>query len=75
MNALTLATPPAPSVAAPAEYLSFHLGAEEYGIDILKVQEIRSYEAPTALPNAPAMLRGVIDLRGVITPIDRKSIV
>eukprot|EP01031_Cornospumella_fuschlensis_P043079 gene43079-52648_t len=41
----------------------------EYGISILQVQEIRSYEPPTAIANAPAVLRGVIDLRGVITPI------
>jgi len=69
---------PAPQAAssAPAaqlppgrEYLSFRLGAEEYGIDILKVQEIRSYEAPTRIANAPAFLRGVINLRGVIVPI------
>jgi purine-binding chemotaxis protein CheW len=51
------------------EYLSFRLGAEEYGIDILKVQEIRSYEAPTRIANAPAFLKGVINLRGVIVPI------
>ena len=63
-----LALAPA-SAAMPAEYLSFRLGAEEYGIDILKVQEIRSYEVPTGIPNAPAVLRGVIDLRGTITPI------
>lgn len=51
------------------EYLSFRLGAEEYGIDILKVQEIRSYEPPTRIANAPAFLKGVINLRGVIVPI------
>jgi purine-binding chemotaxis protein CheW len=51
------------------EYLSFRLGAEEYGIDILKVQEIRSYEAPTRIANAPGFLKGVINLRGVIVPI------
>jgi purine-binding chemotaxis protein CheW len=51
------------------EYLSFRLGSEEYGIDILKVQEIRSYEAPTRIANAPAFLKGVINLRGVIVPI------
>ena len=56
--------------AAPGrEYLSFRLGSEEYGIDILKVQEIRSYEAPTRIANAPAFLKGVINLRGVIVPI------
>jgi purine-binding chemotaxis protein CheW len=51
------------------EYLTFRLGQEEYGIDILKVQEIRSYEAPTRIANAPAFLKGVVNLRGVIVPI------
>lgn len=55
--------------AASREYLSFRLGDEEYGIDILKVQEIRCYEAPTRIANAPAFLKGVINLRGVIVPI------
>ena len=51
------------------EYLTFTLGREEYGIDILKVQEIRGYESPTTIANAPAFLKGVINLRGVIVPI------
>ncbi|MFN5541814.1 MAG: chemotaxis protein CheW [Betaproteobacteria bacterium] len=51
------------------EFLSFKLGHEEYGIDILKVQEIRSYEAPTRIANAPAFVKGVVNLRGVIVPI------
>jgi purine-binding chemotaxis protein CheW len=51
------------------EYLTFRLGAEEYGIDILKVQEIRSYEAPTRIANSPAFFKGVVNLRGVIVPI------
>ena len=51
------------------EYLSFKLGAEEYGIDILKVQEIRGYEPPTRIANAPAFIKGVVNLRGVIVPI------
>ena len=51
------------------EYLTFRLGAEEYGIDILRVQEIRSYEPPTRIANAPAFLKGVVNLRGVIVPI------
>jgi purine-binding chemotaxis protein CheW len=51
------------------EFLTFRLGAEEYGIDILKVQEIRSYEAPTRIANAPAFIKGVVNLRGVIVPI------
>lgn len=60
----------APKAAAmPAEFLSFRLGAEEYGIDILRVQEIRRYEIPTRIANAPAFIKGVVNLRGVIVPI------
>lgn len=51
------------------EYLTFRLGAEEYALDILKVQEIRNYETATAIANAPKHVRGVINLRGVIVPI------
>ena len=51
------------------EFLTFRLGTEEYGIDILKVQEIRSYEPPTKIANAPSYLKGVVNLRGVIVPI------
>lgn len=58
-----------PSSHATREFLSFRLGAEEYGIDILKVQEIRGYEAPTRIANAPGFIKGVVNLRGVIVPI------
>lgn len=51
------------------EFLTFRLGAEEYGIDILRVQEIRSYEAPTRIANAPPFIKGVVNLRGVIVPV------
>ncbi len=51
------------------EYLTFRLGDEEYGIDILKVQEIRSYETVTRIANAPDFIKGVTNLRGVIVPI------
>jgi purine-binding chemotaxis protein CheW len=51
------------------EYLLYTLGPEEYAIDILKVQEIRGYEAPTTIANAPGFLKGVINLRGTIVPI------
>jgi purine-binding chemotaxis protein CheW len=51
------------------EYLAFTLGKEEYGIDILKVQEIRGYEAVTRIANAPDFLKGVINLRGLIVPV------
>ena len=59
----------AQSTAIGGEFLTFRLGAEEYGIDILKVQEIRSYEAPTRIANSPAFIKGVVNLRGVIVPI------
>ena len=52
-----------------AEYLTFRLGDEEYGIDILRVQEIRSYESPTRIAGAPHGVLGVVNLRGVIVPI------
>ncbi len=51
------------------EYLTFILGPEEYAIDILKVQEIRGYDAVTTIANAPAFIKGVINLRGTIVPI------
>ena len=59
----------APQASVGGEFLTFRLGAEEYGIDILRVQEIRSYEQPTRIANAPAFLKGVVNLRGVIVPI------
>lgn len=52
-----------------AQYLTFTLGKEEYAVDILKVQEIRGYDAVTAIANAPTFIKGVINLRGVIVPI------
>lgn len=54
---------------AVAEFLTFTLGGETYGIDILKVQEIRGYDAVTRIANAPEFLKGVTNLRGVIVPI------
>ena len=57
------------AAAAGGEFLTFRLGAEEYGIDILKVPEIRSYEQPTRIANSPAFIKGVVNLRGVIVPI------
>ena len=52
-----------------SEFLSFKLGSEEYGIDILKVQEIRGYEKPTRMANVPEFIKGVVNLRGIIVPI------
>ena len=54
---------------ASRELLTFTLGREEYGIDILKVQEIRSCDAVTTIANAPEFIKGVINLRGIIVPI------
>ena len=51
------------------EILTFTLGSEEYGIEILKVQEIRGYDAVTRIANAPDFIKGVMNLRGIIVPI------
>ena len=66
---LQTATPGGNVITSLREFLAFKLGAEEYGIDILRVQEIRSYEEPTRIANAPAFIKGVVNLRGVIVPI------
>ena len=70
-SAPPIATSPTPASgdAAAGEFLTFRIGRETYGMDILKVQEIRSHETPTAIANAPAFIQGVINLRGVIVPI------
>ena len=61
---------PLPAAAtAPREYLAFKLDTGDYGIDILRVQEIRAFEAPTRLAHAPGFVKGVINLRGSIVPI------
>jgi purine-binding chemotaxis protein CheW len=72
MSTVLSPAPQAVSTSAPTsirEFLAFKLGAEEYGVDILRVQEIRSYEQPTRMVNAPAHVLGVVNLRGVIVPI------
>ena len=51
------------------EFLAFKIGQEEYGIDIQKVQELRRYELPTQMVNAPDYLKGVVNLRGIVVPI------
>ncbi|WP_273457323.1 chemotaxis protein CheW [Nevskia ramosa] len=53
----------------PNEFLTFTLGDEEYGVDILKVQEIRGYDTVTRIPDAPDFIKGVINLRGTIVPV------
>ena len=56
-------------IAGAQEFLTFTLGAEEYGVDILKVQEIRGYDTVTRIPDAPPYIKGVINLRGTIVPV------
>jgi len=51
------------------QYLTFNLGEEHYGVDILTVKEIRGWENPTCIPNSPGYVKGVVNLRGVIVPI------
>lgn len=51
------------------QFLTFMLGSEEYGVDILNVQEIRSWESATSIPNTPEYVLGVINLRGLVVPI------
>ncbi len=51
------------------QFLTFALGQEEYGVEILKIQEIKGFSAITPLPNAPVFIKGVLNLRGTIVPI------
>lgn len=51
------------------QYLTFFMANEEYGIDILSIQEIRGFDATTSIPNAPDYIQGVMNLRGTIVPI------
>jgi purine-binding chemotaxis protein CheW len=69
MNAATAESAESLGGTAAGEYLTFTLGDEEYGIDILKVQEIRGYDAVTKIANTPDFIKGVINLRGAVVPI------
>jgi purine-binding chemotaxis protein CheW len=64
-----LATDKPSVVSTENQYLTFSLDHEEYGVDILKVQEIKGYTATTRIPNAPQDVVGVLNLRGTIVPI------
>lgn len=55
--------------STPHQWLAFRVGDEEYGVDLLQVQEIRSYETPTHIANAPEYVNGVLDLRGDVVPV------
>lgn len=57
------------SAPGDGQYLSFSLGGEDYGVDILRVQEIRGWETLRPLPDTPDYVKGVLDLRGTIVPI------
>lgn len=52
-----------------SQFLTFQLGDELYGVDILRVQEIKGYTTVTKIPNTPAHIKGVLNLRGTIVPI------
>jgi len=68
----TAIAPPGGEVAGTGpiqQFITFTLGTEEYGVDIMMVREIKGWTATTALPKAPPHVRGVINLRGVIVPI------
>ena len=52
-----------------SEYLTFRLGDEDYGVDILRVREIRGWESVTRIPNSPDYVKGILNLRGSIVPI------
>ena len=78
MDGLTMNTVPhafwAPGASGPAaetakQFITFTLGAEEYGVDIMQVREVKGWTEATVLPNSPHYMRGVINLRGVIVPI------
>jgi purine-binding chemotaxis protein CheW len=55
--------------ATAGQYLTFSLGEEQYGVEILRVQEIRGCSAITPIPNAPPYVRGVLNLRGAVVPV------
>jgi len=57
------------AIAAPGKYLSFSLGDEEYGVEILKVQEINGLTEATRVPRTPEHVRGVVNLRGKVIPV------
>jgi len=69
MHAATLPTNAAPATADAEQYLTFRLHGLDYGISIMKVQEIRGWTKVTPLPNSPGYIRGVLNLRGIVVPV------
>jgi purine-binding chemotaxis protein CheW len=61
--------PPTAGVANADQYLTFQLAGQNYGVEILRVQEIKGWEKPTRLPHSPPHVQGVINLRGAVVPI------
>ncbi|BCS35102.1 chemotaxis protein CheW [Luteitalea sp. TBR-22] len=58
-----------PALVAGGQFLTFRLGSEQFGLEILRVQEIKGYTAVTAIPNTPAHVKGVMNLRGAVVPV------
>ncbi len=74
MSTATLEAPTGSKISKGGKYLTFELGKEEYGLEILKVREIIGYMEITAVPRTPSYVKGVINLRGqVIAVIDLRS--
>lgn len=69
MTAPAQGAPSTGGTSAPRQFISFTIGAEEYGVDIIAIREIKGWTPVTALPETPDYVRGVIDLRGTIIPI------
>ncbi len=57
------------AAAQPSDFISFAIGDEQYGVDIMAVREIKGWSSVTHLPNQPDYMRGVLNLRGVMVPI------
>ena len=69
MNTVATKTDVAGTDTTTDQYLTFSLAGEEYGVDILAVQEVKVWTRVTVLPNTPGYIKGVLNLRGVIVPI------
>ncbi len=68
-EATLTAADPSGTAAGTSQFLTFTLGDEQYGVEILKVQEIKGYSAVTPIPNTPAHIKGVMNLRGIVVPV------
>jgi purine-binding chemotaxis protein CheW len=66
---IAAAEPPSAAIANGAQYLTFVCGGEEYGVEILRVQEIKGWDHVTRVPYVPPYVLGVMNLRGMIVPV------